>query len=132
MRRWLGVVLMLAGCVPDGIARATCESEMLATGDPEHCKVYADFVTQKSAIHFDSESRNFVAQVQISLRVAKGTLDVVYRDLEGPHRVTITPQAPFATSMETKLHRETRSFTLDFEPQGRVEGLSGTVDFATR
>src|SRR4051794_1753848 len=90
-----GAVLLLASCAPDGIARATCQGEMLATGDPEHCKVSAEFITQKSAIHFDSESRNHVAQVQIRLRVAKGTLRVGYSDLRGPHQVTITPQAPF-------------------------------------
>jgi hypothetical protein len=132
MRPWLVVVLLLVSCVPDGIARATCESEMMATGDPWHCKVHAEFITQDSAIHFDTESRNFVAQVQISLRVAKGTLRVGYADLKGAHQVTITPEAPFELSMETKMHRQDRSFTLHFKPQGRVEGLSGTVDYATR
>jgi hypothetical protein len=122
----------MTACVPDDIARATCESEMLAVGEPEHCVVSSKSVGRASAIHFDSESRNHVAQVKINLRVAKGTLRLGYSDLEGPHQASITPETPFSLSMQTRLQRETRSFTLDFAPQGgAVEGLSGTVDFST-
>lgn len=105
---------------------------MLAVGDPEHCTVSAKVLGRASAVHFDSESRNHVAQVKVNLRVAKGTLRVGYRDLQGPHQVLITPETPFVLSMQTRLQRETRSFTLDFSPRGgTVEGLNGTVDFST-
>ena len=38
-----------------------------------------------------------------------------------------------ALEMQTRLHRDRRSFTLSFEPVGgTVEGLSGTVNYSTR
>jgi hypothetical protein len=70
--------------------------------------------------------------VKIALSVTKGTLRVGYRDLTGDQRLTITPASPASLEMETRLHRERRSFTLFFEPVGgHVEGLRGTVSYFT-
>jgi hypothetical protein len=105
---------------------------MLAVGDPWHCTVSGDRVGRKSAVYFDTESRNKIAKVKIALRVAKGTLRVDYRDLEGDKRLTVTPQAPADLEMQTYLQPERREFFLKFEPLGGpVEGLTGTVDYLT-
>lgn len=123
---------LLAGCAPDDIARSTCQSEMLATGDPWECTIEGARVGQPSSLEFDTESRNHVAQVKLALAVTKGTLRVGYRDLEGEKHLTITPASPAALEMQTRLHRERRSFTLYFEPVGGVvEGLRGTVHYRT-
>jgi hypothetical protein len=136
--RWAGISLiglglgLLSGCMPDGIARTSCTDEMLATADPWHCTVSGARIDQASSIEFDTESRNHVAKVKIALAVARGTLRVGYRDLEGDRRLTITPDAPALVETRTRLHRERRSFTLSFEPVGGVvEGLTGTVDYST-
>jgi hypothetical protein len=44
----------------------------------------------------------------------------------------VTPSAPANLAMQTRMHRERRSFTLFFEPvNGAVEGLTGTVKYST-
>lgn len=127
----LGLVL-LAGCAPDNIARSSCASEMLATSDPWACTISGERIDQASSIAFDTESRNQVAKVKLSLRVTRGTLRVGYRDLGGDQHLTVTPAAPATLEMQTRLHRERRSFTLFFEPiGGSVEGLTGTVAYST-
>ena len=128
---WLALAL-LAACAPSNIATSTCHSEMMATGDPWHCTVSGGRVEQASSIAFDTESRNQVAKVKVALTVTKGTLRVGYRDLDGDRQLTITPETPAVLEMQTRLHRERRSFTLFFEPLGgHVEGLRGTVDYLT-
>jgi hypothetical protein len=126
------MAMVLAGCVPADIARASCTTTMLATGDPKSCTVTAALVGRPSSIEFDTESRNQVAQVNIVLRVTKGTLRVSYRDLAGDQKLLVTPSEPASLDMRTRMHRDRRSFSLFFEPMnGAVEGLSGTVKFST-
>jgi hypothetical protein len=126
------VVTMLAGCAPSDIARSSCESVTLATGDPWSCTVKGDLVARISSISFTTESRNQIAHVDIALRVAKGTLRVGYRDLTGEQQLVITPSEPGTVAMQTKLHPERRSFTLVFQPiGGAVQGLAGTVKYST-
>jgi hypothetical protein len=123
---------LFIGCAPNNIARSSCESIMLATGDPWSCTVTGDIVGQASSISFDTESRNQVAHVSIALRVTKGTLRVGYNDLAGHQSLVVTPSAPADVTMRTRMHREDRSFTLSFEPvDGAVEGLTGTVKYST-
>ena len=129
---WLALPLSLAACAPDNIATARCRSIMLAIGDPWTCTVSGERVEQASAVYFDTESRNRVAQVKIALRVAKGTLRVDYHDVEGDKRLTVTPDRPASLEMRTYLQPERREFFLKFQPLGGpVEGLTGTVDYST-
>jgi hypothetical protein len=126
------LVLLLSGCAPKNIVRATCESEMLATGDSWACTLTGQSVEQASSIAFDTESRNQVARVALAVQVTSGALRLAYRDLGGDHQVTVTRDAPLALRMQTRLHRERRSFTLSFEPvNGKVEGVTGTVSYST-
>lgn len=135
MRAFLvGVALtLLTGCAPSNIARSSCESTLLATGDPWSCTVTGDIVGQASSIAFSTESRNQIAQVNIALRVTKGTLRLGYHDLGGElQHLLVTPSEPADLTMKTRMHRESRSFTLSFEPvNGAVEGLTGTVKYST-
>ena len=134
MRSFLvaGATLLLIGCAPSNIARSSCESILLTTADAWSCTVKADIVGQASSLEFDTESRNHVAQVSIALRVTNGTLRVGYRDLVGEQHLLATPSAPANLDMQTRMHREHRSFTLFFEPvDGVVEGLTGTVEYST-
>lgn len=130
--RHLWVLLLLVGCAPKNIAKSSCQSEMLATGDPWTCTISGDRVEKVNAIHFSTESRNLMARVKVALWVKKGSLRVSYVDSNAPRELVLTPQTPVAVDFETRLHRERRSFTITFEPQGgAVEGLSGTVDYLT-
>jgi hypothetical protein len=44
----------------------------------------------------------------------------------------VTPSEPANLEMQTRMHRERRSFSISFEPvNGAVEGLSGTVKYLT-
>jgi hypothetical protein len=123
---------LLIGCAPGNIARSTCESIVLATGDPWSCTVKGDVVGQASSIAFSTESRNHVAHVSIALRVTKGTLRLRYHDLAGEQHLLVTPSEPADLTMKTRMNREHRSFTLFFEPvNGTVEGLTGTVNYST-
>ena len=134
MRSWcLGIVLgLLVGCVPNNIARSSCKSIFLTTADAWSCTVNGPVVGQPSSIEFSTESRNQVAKVSIALQVTKGTLRVSYRNLSGEQHVLVTPSEPAALDMQTRMHREHRSFTLFFEPlNGAVEGLTGTVTYST-
>lgn len=129
---WVGGLVLFAACAPEGIVRSSCESVMLATGEPWRCRITGPTVVQASSIHFDTESRNQVAHVTMSLRVDKGALRVGYRDLVGDKLVIVTPEAPLSLDMKTRMHRDRRSFTLSFDPQGApVEGLTGSVDYFT-
>ena len=125
-------MMLLIGCAPGDIARSSCESILLATGDTWSCTVKGDTVGQASSIAFSTESRNQVAEVSIALRVTKGTLRVGYQDLAGEQHITVTPSEPANLTMQTRMHWERRSFTLFFEPvNGAVEGLTGTVKYST-
>ena len=105
---------------------------MLDTSEPWACTIEGPRVGQQSWIEFDTESRNNVAKVAITLAVAKGTLRVGYHDLEAAKQVLVTPASPASIEMQTRMHRERRSFTLHFEPVGGVvEGLRGTVNYST-
>jgi hypothetical protein len=126
------MMMALAGCAPADIARSSCESVALGTADPWSCTVKGDVVGRTSSIEFDTESRNQVARVNIALHVAKGTLRVTYQDLTGPQQLLVTPSEPASVDMQTRMHRDRRSFTLMFEPvNGKVEGLAGTVKYST-
>jgi hypothetical protein len=126
------VLMMLMGCAPGNIARSSCESIFLATADTWSCTVTGAVVGQPSSLSFDTESRNQIAQVSITLQVTKGTLRVGYQDLSGEQHVTVTPSEPANLAMRTRMHTEHRSFTLYFEPvNGAVEGLTGTVKYST-
>jgi hypothetical protein len=134
MRSFLvgAAMMLLVSCAPGDIARSTCESTMLATGDPWTCTVKGDIVGQASSISFSTESRNQVAHVDIALRVTKGTLRIGYHDLKGEQHLLVTPSEPANLTMQTRMHRENRYFTLYFEPvNGTVEGLTGTVKYST-
>jgi len=125
-------LLLLVACVPKNIARASCTNTVLATADPWSCTVTGDVVGQTSSLEFDTESRNQVAQVAMTFRVTKGTLRIGYYDLTGEQHVVVTPSEPANLSMQTRMHRERRSFTVMFEPvNGAVEGLAGTVKYST-
>ena len=64
--------------------------------------------------------------------VTKGTLRLAYADLTGSKELLVTPSEPANFTMQTRMHRERRSFTLYFEPvSGAVEGLTGTVKYST-
>ena len=126
------VLMLLAGCVPNTIARASCKSIFLTTADEWSCTVSGKVVGQPSSISFDTESRNQVAKVSIALQVTKGTLRVSYHNLTGEQHFLVTPSEPATLDMQTRMHREHRSFTLFFEPlNGAVEGLTGTVKYST-
>lgn len=125
-------MVLLIGCAPGNIARSSCESILLAVGDQWSCTVKGDIVGQASSIAFSTESRNQVAEVSIALRVTKGRLRVGYQDLSGEYHLLVTPSEPADLTMQTRMHRERRSFTLFFEPlNGAVEGLTGTVKYST-
>lgn len=126
------MLLLLVGCAPKNIAKSSCQSQMLATGDPWTCTITGERVEQVNAIHFTTESRNLMAKVKVALSVKKGSLKASYVDSTGPRELLVTPATPGAVDFETRLQRERRSFTITFEPQGgAVEGLSGTVDYLT-
>ena len=126
------IVIVLAGCAPKAIARGSCESIMLSTADAWSCTVKGDIVGRPSSIDFSTESRNQVAQVSLALQITKGRLRVSYQDLSGAQHVLVTPSEPANLTMQTRMHRERRSFTLFFEPVGgAVEGLAGTVKYST-
>ena len=59
------MAMMLAGCAPADIAHSSCESIMMATGDPWSCTVKGDVVRNYNSIAFSTESRNQVARVSI-------------------------------------------------------------------
>lgn len=125
-------MVLLVGCAPADIARSSCESIMLSTADEWSCTVTGEVVGRPSSISFDTESRNHVAQVHLTLRVTKGRLRVSYQDLSGEQHRLVTPSEPVDLAMQTRMHREHRSFTLFFEPVGgTVEGLTGTVKYST-
>lgn len=125
-------MMMLVCCAPNNIARSSCESILLATGDAWSCTVKGDIVGQASSIEFNTESPNQVAHVNIALRVTKGTLRIGYQDLAGDRHLLVTPSEPADLTMQTRMHRERRSFALFFEPVGgSAEGLTGTVKYST-
>ena len=124
--------MLLAGCAPADIAKSSCESVLLTTANAWSCTIKGDRVGQASSIAFSTESRNQVAEVNIALRVTKGTLRLRYQDLSGEQHLLVTPSEPATLAMRTRMHRERRSFTLYFEPiDGAVEGLTGTVKYST-
>lgn len=126
------VLMMLAACAPKNIARSSCQSHPLTTADEWSCTVTGEVVGQTSSIEFSTDSRNQVAQVTFTLRVTKGTLRVGYYDLSGEKHVLVTPSESANLTMQTRMHRERRSFTLMFEPvNGEVQGLAGTVKYST-
>ncbi len=132
MRRFICLVpLLLAACHPKNVPRTACHDEVLGVADPWFCTVTAESLEAPSSVAFDTESRNKVAQVKINLAVAKGTLRIGYFDVGGQQQVTLTPDDPLTLAIRAPLDRDRRSFTLSFNPEGRVEGLSGTVNYST-
>lgn len=130
----LMTMLMLAGCVPADIATGRCRNVGQGVGEPMSCTVKGDVVGRMSSISFDTESRNQIAQVSIALQVTKGTLRVTYYDLNltGEQHLLVTPSEPANLQMQTRMRKDDRSFSLRFEPvNGKVEGLTGTVNYKT-
>ncbi len=125
-------LILLTGCAPKDIARSSCESVLLSTADEWSCTVTGDVVGRASSLTFDTESRNQVAHVRVALHVSSGTLRLTYQDLSRQQFVLITPSEPADFSMQTRMKRDTRSFSLFFEPvDGPAKGLSGTVRYST-
>ncbi len=125
-------LMVLIGCAPKDIARSSCENVMLSTADTWACTVTGDVVGRTSSLTFDTESRNQVAQVRISLRVTSGTVRLGYQDLSGERHILITPSEPADVTMQTRMSRDTRSFSVMFEPvDGPAKGLTGTVKYST-
>lgn len=135
MHAWLAATLtmmMLAGCAPANRARSSCESHPLTTADEWTCTVTGPLVDTPVSITYDTESRNPVARVNVALQVTKGTLRLSYHDLSGEQHLLVTPSTPASLAMQTRMHKESRSFTLLYEPlDGAVEGLTGTVRYST-
>jgi hypothetical protein len=134
MRVVLGaaVLILLAGCAPKNIAGGWCQDHPLTTADEWTCTVKGPIVETTNTIRYSTESRNQIAKVQIALQVTKGTLRITYADLEGSHKALVTPSEPFALSMQTRLSKDDRSFSIMYEPvNGRVEGLTGSVNYST-
>jgi hypothetical protein len=126
------VMMMLAGCAPANRARSSCESHPLTTADEWTCTVKGPIVDSAVSITYDTESRNPIARVNVALQVTKGTLRLTYHDLSGEQHLLVTPSAPANLAMQTRMHRDSRSFTLFYEPVGgAVEGLTGTVKYST-
>jgi len=126
------VLMLLAGCAPKNIARTSCQSHPLTTADEWSCTVTGETVDHVNSIEFDTESRNQVGKVIVALQVTKGTLRLTYSDLTGQKKLLVTPSEPASFTMETRMHRERRSFTMMFEPvDGEVLGLKGTVNYST-
>lgn len=126
------MMAMLAGCAPANRARSSCESHPLTTADEWTCTVQGPVVDSAVAITYDTESRNQIGRVNVALQVTKGTLRLTYYDLSGEKHLLVTPSAPANLAMQTRMHKENRSFTLLYEPvDGAVEGLAGTVKYST-
>jgi hypothetical protein len=126
------MLLAVGACVPANRARSTCESHPLTTADEWTCTVKGPVVDSAISITYDTESRNQIAQVNIALQVTKGTLRLTYYDLSGEQHVLVTPSEPVNLAMKTRMHRDTRSFTLFYEPvNGTVEGLAGSIKYST-
>jgi hypothetical protein len=126
------MLAVLAGCAPTNIAHSSCESHPLTTADEWTCTVKGTLVDTTNSVHYTTESRNQIAKVQIALQVTKGTLRITYADLAGQHQLLVTPSEPAVLSIQTRLRKDDRSFTVMYEPfNGPVEGLSGTVNYST-
>jgi hypothetical protein len=125
-------MLLLAGCAPTNIAHGPCQSHPLTVADEWTCTVKGPLVDTTNSIHYTTESRNQIAQVQIALQVTKGTLRVTYSDLSGVQHLLVTASEPAALSFQTRLRKDDRSFTVMYEPlNGTVEGLAGSVKYST-
>jgi len=125
-------VMLLAACAPSNIAGGSCQDHPLTTADEWTCTVKGPLVDNTNTIEYKTDSRNQIAKVQIALQVTKGTLRITYGDLEGSHKVLVTPSEPFAITVQTRLRKEGRSFSIMYEPvNGRVEGLTGSVNYST-
>jgi len=126
------LAFLVAGCAPTNIAHSSCESHPLTTADEWTCTVKGPIVDTTNSVHYTTESRNQIAKVQIALQVTKGTLRITYADLGGQHQLLVTPSEPAALSIQTRLRKDDRSFTVMYEPvNGSVEGLTGTVNYST-
>ena len=126
------MLLLLAACAPTNIAHSSCTDHPLTTADEWTCTVKGPLVDTTNSVHYTTESRNQIARVKIALQVTKGTLRLTYYDLAGEQHVLVTPSEPAAFEMQTRLLKEDRSFTVMYEPvNGRVEGLTGTVNYST-
>jgi hypothetical protein len=122
----------VAACAPTNIAHSSCTDHPLTTADEWTCTVKGPLVDTTNSIDYKTDSRNQIAQVQIALQVTKGTLRVTYGDLAGSHKVLVTPSEPLTLSVQTRLRKDERSFTIMYEPfNGPVEGLTGTVNYST-
>src|SRR5436190_22522060 len=112
----IAAVAMVAGCAPTNIAHSSCTDHPLTTADEWTCTVKGPLVDTTNSVHYTTESRNQIAQVKIALHVTKGTLRLTYYDLAGEQHVLVTPSEPASLSMQTRLRKDDRSFTLMYEP----------------
>lgn len=125
-------MLLILGCAPKNMAHSSCTDHPLTTADEWTCTVNGPLVDVTNSVHYTTESRNQIARVKIALQVTKGTLRLTYYDLAGEQHVLVTPSEPAALDIQTRLRKEDRSFSVMYEPvNGRVEGLSGTVNYST-
>ena len=125
------MLVCLTACVPKNSPTSKCHEEFLGVADPWSCTVSAETVDAVSYLSFTTESRNKVAQVKLSLFVAKGTLKLGYVDVAGEQHAVVAEGAPLTLEMQAPMQPQRRSFSLSFEPQGKVEGLTGTVSYST-
>ena len=126
------VLLLLAGCAPDNIAGSSCQDHPLTTADEHTCTLHGELVTNVNSMEFKTDSRNHIGHVAMAVQVTKGSLHIRYYDLTGAKDVVVTPSEPANIVMQTRMHRERRSFTVMFDPaNSEVQGLTGTVKYST-
>jgi hypothetical protein len=126
------MMMMAAGCAPTNIAQSPCTDHPLTTADEWTCTVKGPLVDTTNTIRYTTESRNQIARVQIAVQVTRGTLRLTYYDLAGEQHVLVTPSEPAAFTMQVRLRKDDRSFSVMYEPvNGAVEGLTGTVNYST-
>ena len=128
--RWAWV-LLLGACAPKNVPRCTCTNELLALGDPWSCTLSADRLDGPSSLEFSTDSRNLMANVQLSFTVKEGALTLGWVDAEGARTAVVTPAAPVALDLEVPMRKHTRSFSLSFAPGPTAVGMAGTVKYVT-
>ncbi len=139
--RWPVVVLggvVLACRPPANALTATCESTMLAVGDPFACTVAQGALTQYASVSLTTPSRNHHATVKARLQVARGAARVALHGRDGEvASAVLSPGQPAELTARLELTRPIGGaphfFLLVAEPlDGGAEQLTGTLDYDTR
>lgn len=133
----LGLLLVLGGCrAPDNALTAQCQSEMLATGDPQRCKVAVNVIDGPKRITLDTSTSFHTANVLGRFQIRKGSAQVVVQGSAGELRTRVTAGTESTFGGKVKLVRPIGAkhhfFTLLVEPEAGAEGFSGTVDYDSR